>query len=567
MGGASRSSFYGFEIAKTGLFISQHNMNVTGHNISNANTKGYTRQRLVTSALEPLSGIGKLATYEKGLVGGGTTSHYVEQLRSAFLDSEYRTQNSKNGTWSERLDALEFAETVFDEPNEVGVIKHIQQFRSALADLSKTSTGQAERAAFISAAKTLTSTFNQYYNQLTNQQNDLNSEIKTKVDGQVNSLAERIGALNEKIYNFEMSGEHANDLRDQRNVLIDELSSLVQVDVREYKEGEGTPARLSISIGKDKSKGNLVDHTTVNKLALKAVNNSIQEDTTNAPNVVGQATSTVWAVMWADGYQPPPPAAGPTDNREADFTANYTNTTDPHPTAEQMKKMYDLLGEGEIKGTLTMRDGNDTKNVGIPYLVEQLNTLARSIVKEFNTIHNQGWSQPHNSNGNKSETGLDFFKDFGDPDDGLTNNYDLVTAGNFQLDNKMTKDTDVWNIACSDQKITDTTEGNNVNMVQKLLGVVDGKNHANVGNFTEYYNAFLVEIANQTSYCKTEYQTADTLKTSADNARLSLSQVSIDEEMTNMVKFNHAFNASSRMINTIDEMLDKVINGMGMVGR
>ncbi len=93
MGSASRSSFFGFEIAKTGLFISQHNLNVTGHNISNVNTPGYTRQRLVTSAIEPYSTIGKLASYERGILGGGTQSHYVDQLRNEYLDREFRLQN------------------------------------------------------------------------------------------------------------------------------------------------------------------------------------------------------------------------------------------------------------------------------------------------------------------------------------------------------------------------------------------------------------------------------------------------------------------------------------------
>ncbi len=581
MGSASRSSFFGFEIAKTGLFISQHNLNVTGHNISNVNTPGYTRQRLITSAIEPYSTIGKLASYEHGILGGGTSSHYIEQLRSSYLDREFRMQNSSTNTWNARLQGLEFIEQIFDEPNEVGILSHIQDFHNALSDLATTSTGEAQRTALQNAAKILTDTFNQYYRQLTVQQSNLNNEVETKVN-EVNSYAERIGELNKLIYNFEMTGEHANDLRDQRNLLLDELSCLVEIDVVEYKTVDHEPARLRVSLGEGASKGDLVNHTTVNKLHMEAVANSIEYDPASGDpqNVIGDPADTIWAIMWDAGYKQvvvnnPNDANNPLYEGTPDPTENIADrpgTTPPgtwftdnygaDPANNDMTKMFDLVGEGEIKGTLTLRDGDDSENIGIPYLVHQLDTLARAIVEEFNKIHNSGY---RDSRGSGPETGIDFFDDYGD-------SYDSITAGNFKLDDNMTELEDVWNIACSDEPIASNVfnEGNNRNTVKKLLDLFASNNASpanNVANFHDFYNSFLIAIGTTTKFARTEQTSMQILATSADTQRMSISAVSIDEEMTNLIKFQHAYAASSRVITAMDEALDRIINSTGVVGR
>ncbi len=652
MGSASRSSFFGFEIAKTGLFISQHNLNVTGHNISNVNTAGYTRQRLVTSAIEPYSTIGRLATYEKGILGGGTTSHYIEQLRSDYLDREFRLQNSNVNTWAARLESLEFIEQIFDEPNEVGVLKHLQDFHNAISDLATDSAGQSQRTALQSAAKKLTETFNQYYRQLVDQQVGLNEQVEAKVD-QVNRLTAAIGELNKLIYNFEMAGtsssnmhaasgtigEQANDLRDSRNVLLDQLSSLVQIEVKEYRESDNEPPRLSVTMGSGASKGYLVDHTTVNKLYTQEVDNRIQGD---ADNKVGAPLEKVTVIMWgdptpngADAANPndPPidPAPGapavelpvynyrdrgpnthiPTANTANVYISDAGEAPDPSipgdtgeaptlvygnmaayngeppdpeapyydnyrpPTNVQMEAMYEMLGEGEIKGLLTMRDGDHSENVGIPYLVHQLDRLARAIVKEFNEIHNAGYCDPKAPGG--SVNNIDFFYDLGmgdytgtDPEEQAAyeaNALARITSGTFTLDDGMTDPNDVWRIACSDVPVDANQEGNNHNTIDRLLARFDAEDVGDVSNFSKFYNSFLLTVGFETDFARTQETNMETLAVSADTQRMSISAVSIDEEMVNMVKYQHAFAASSRVITAMDEALNTIINGMGVVGR
>ncbi len=214
---------------------------------------------------------------------------------------------------------------------------------------------------------------------------------------------------------------------------------------------------------------------------------------------------------------------------------------------------------------LTLRDGNHSENVGIPYLVHQLDTLARAIVKEFNAIHNAGYPDPRSGaadgNGADAGYGIDFFDDYGD-------NYDKITAGTFKLDDDMTDPEDVWRIACSDVEITDSNqEGNNHNTIDRLLDKFSAKDVGDISNFTDFYNSFLLTIGFTTDFARTQYTNRETLATSSDTQRMSISAVSIDEEMVNMVKFQHAFAASSRVITAMDEALDRIINSTGVVGR
>lgn len=568
---SSRSSFFGFEIAKTGLFINQHNLNVTGHNISNVNTPGYTRQRLVTSAIEPYSSIGLLAPLEHGLLGGGTRSHYVEQLRSEYLDRQFRNQNSIVSTWASRTQGLDFVQGLFREHNASGIFDMLMdQFSAALGDLQTDPTLKANRTGVVTSAQNLTTSFNQFYDQLVNRQTDNNEEIKDLVS-QVNKYADDIKELNRLIYAFEINGEHANDLRDQRNLILDQLSSLVEVEVREYKDPNGGPNRLSVSIGSGASKGYLVDHVEANHLDTSTTAaNYIQEDPT-AANVSSHPLEKVCMITWATGY------SHGTD-LPATFPANPAGLGD----------LKDIVGNGQIYGLLTLRDGDSTDTKGIPYFVHQLDQLAQALATEFNKLHMQGYSSPNAENGNISDYGIKFFKDFGpamntvpgtpgyvaatDPGDpsydpSLWDTYvaSKVTAGNFQLDPAILKS--AWNIACSNEKVTDTNQGNNLNVVDGMLKLFQKAQSSSVGNFGDFYRAFLTDIGNTAAFSIDQQQRNALMTENCDVQRMSISAVSIDEEMTNLIKFQHAYAASSRVITTMDEALEKLINGTGIVGR
>ena len=124
-----RSTFYGLEIARKGLFISQKGLDVTGHNIANANTPGYTRQRLVTSSLEPATGgYGQFTYTAKGQVGSGVTIQELSQIRDKFIDMQYRKENTGLGEWMTRTDALQYIEAIFREPSRPGSTRYWRTF-------------------------------------------------------------------------------------------------------------------------------------------------------------------------------------------------------------------------------------------------------------------------------------------------------------------------------------------------------------------------------------------------------------------------------------------------------
>src|SRR5690606_24936352 len=122
-----RSTFYGLEISRSGLFTSQQGLNLTGHNISNSDTVGYTRQRMVTKSVEAPVSTGLLRTPSKGQIGGGVDIIEINQIRDNFLDIQYRRENTSRGEWTAKTEALQYIEDIFNEPSDTGINQSIAE--------------------------------------------------------------------------------------------------------------------------------------------------------------------------------------------------------------------------------------------------------------------------------------------------------------------------------------------------------------------------------------------------------------------------------------------------------
>src|SRR5690606_36504278 len=112
---------------RSGIFTSQQGLNLTGHNISNSDTVGYTRQRMVTKSIEPPVNTGLLRSPTKGQIGGGVDVVAIDQIRDKFLDMQYRRENTSRGEWTARTEALQYIEDIFNEPSETGINKAIAE--------------------------------------------------------------------------------------------------------------------------------------------------------------------------------------------------------------------------------------------------------------------------------------------------------------------------------------------------------------------------------------------------------------------------------------------------------
>lgn len=488
-----RSSFYGFEIAKTGLFASQRAIDLTGHNIANANTVGYTRQRLMLTNQELISGGERFQEIVRGYTGSGVRMNGVEQVRNIYLDMQYRRENGTMEMWNARSDALGYIEQIYNETGDTGLSNSINSFFNSINTLTMNPESKEYRTNVMQNAIKMTDDFRHIATQLTDKQFEQNEAVRVSVI-QANDIAETIAGLNDQIFRFELTGQKANDLRDKRNNLLDELSGIA-----DYTYSEDADGMVSVEMG-----GRLlVDKTTVNELQT-------------VPN---PANGGLLDVAWAsDG---------------ALFTPN----------------------SGKLKAYLDMRDGNTASNVGIPYLMARLDLLASSIATEFNAVHNAGWTYPDVTNGNVSATGVDFFEE---PAGG-------VTAMNFSISAAI--EASVYNIAAAGMQIVDSTHrGNNTN----ALAMVALQNRIDlpvIGSLEGYLKGYIAEVGVEANHANQMLDGEQALVNSLINQKQSVSGVSVDEEMTNLVKFQHSYAASARVITAIDEYLDMLINKMGIVGR
>ena len=554
----TRSTFFGLEIGKTGLTMSQLGLDVTGHNIANVDTRGYTRQRIVSTAYDPFGTIGRALPASQALVGGGVHVKLHDQIRSAYLDRRYRTENTVNAYWQKRTESMRYLESYFDNVNEETSINYsIARFFQAMKVLAEDTVEGAPRTLMQTASKDLVQQLNMIYEGLVDLQDTQNQAVSVTVE-EINRIANEIAQLNKSIYGFEITGHLANDLRDKRNVLIDELSTYIDVEYRDYPDGKGH-TKFEVSIGGE----TLVDHADSWQLGVREVRNPI-------PELKAANESPVLEVVWMK------------DDGSGGLIPDPGNPL--------------IVKSGQLKAYLDIRDGNGVGNnvKGIPYYIEMLNNLARALVQEINTVHTQGWTD-HPVEGSK--THILFFDDFGageirdlyeDPDDAskITGTVYFVdqdkllsvTARNIRLSDDV--ESSVYNIACSSTMIVkqgkpeELQRGNNENM-NALYDLFRKKDIAlgteatggvSIGSFDGYATSIRFDVGNVLNSCIKTAENCNTLTIAAENQRISIAGVSLDEEMTNLIRYQHAYNGAARVITAMDDALDRLINGTGRVG-
>ncbi len=493
-------SFYGLEIAKTGLFVSQKAINLAGHNIANASTVGYTRQRVVSEAIDPAAYNTRFAVSANGAVGGGAQTQSLEQVRNSFIDKELRRENSDLGYWSTRMDALDYIQTMFDETDSSALTKAMNGFIDALEQLSKDPNSAAMRANLRQSAITLTGSFHNFSEQLAEYQTMQNDSMATTVLN-INDILSNIAAYNKSIAGYELSGEKANDLRDKLNVQIDKLSTLVNIEYSYDSSG-----LLSISTGGQE----LLNHVTVNYL------DTVTNPSTGLYDVVFKGTGAA---------------------------LNYTS--------------------GELAAYKQIRDGNSAEDMGVPYLMHGLDLLAQSLAREMNAIHSHGYTLATATT--PSVNGINLFEV---PAGG----YGAITAGNFSLSFEVL--TNLNNFAASYGQTFVSAEGSNANQGdnRRALQLFElcssvSLSLTSVSSFQGYLKGFMVDLGIEAGHAQTMLESQGAVVENLEMRKESISGVSVDEEMVDLIKSQQMYAASSRIMTAIDESLDILINRTGLVGR
>ena len=484
------STFFGLEIGRKALQVQQTALNVTGHNIANANTKGFTRQQAVMSATKPFA----MPSYNRpigaGQIGTGVEVQEIRRLRDDFIDLQVRQEINKTKEWEAKQDTLDKLEVIFNEPSESGLRTVMDQFWEAWQDLSVKPELEAVRKAVRERGITLAETFNHMDRQFADLAEDIDASVKIKVD-EINNIAGQIASLNDQIVRIEVQDDNANDLRDKRDLLADQLSEIVQVSVSENEYGA-----LRVSIG-----------------GRALVNESQAFGISAVPN--------------------------PSNNGYADLQWDSDGSAV-------------LVQSGEIRGMLDSRD-----NI-IPDYRSQLDEMARTLVVEMNSVHSAGYGLDDDVGG------TNFF----DPIDPLDPAYpDNINAGNIAVDAAIMASLD--NIAAATLPGDPLNPGLNAGDGSNAINIVELKHSNLIGTATidDYYRGMIAELGVQAQQTTRMVDNQELLVSQLENRREQVSGVSLDEEMTNMIKFQHAYNAAARVVTAMDQLLDTVVNRLGLVGR
>ncbi|MBN1826839.1 MAG: flagellar hook-associated protein FlgK [Candidatus Eisenbacteria bacterium] len=452
------------EIARRALQTQQLAMSVIGTNIANVNTPGYSRRRTVfQSGIEIETGV--------GTVGAGAEIVNIERIRDATIDTLFRKHNSNYGKWGGLRNHLSKVETVLNEPNVGSLGNAMEAFWGSWYDLSMEPENQAARAQVRELGKQLTSSFHELHGHLLDLQSNLTDEIEAHID-EINGISERLAQLNTMIMEGEFGGHGASGLRDERDLLLDQLSEIVNIQVDEQLDGSTT-----VMMGSQV----LVQRYTGRQLVL-------------ATGTDRTAHST--EIMWRDS------------NQEASFSS------------------------GLLSGYITARDDK------IQGYIDDLDELAAAFVGQVNTLHAAGF-------GLDGGTGRNFF------------NPERTGAAVIDLDTA---------ILCGLDSIAASTgglegDGNQALLIANLKnGLVMESGSATISTF---YNAMVGRIGFDSQEAASFADAEEFLLLDIDNQKLGVSGVSLDEEMTNLLAYQHAYEAMVQVTSTIDEMMASLIQNLG----
>jgi flagellar hook-associated protein 1 FlgK len=429
----------GLQTALSGLLAEQQALDVTGHNIANANTEGYSRERAVLQTKEPLV-IPALSsiTGNGGQLGTGVTVTAYTRIRNTYLDAQYRTQNSALSAATLNSEELEQVQSAFSEPSGTGISSRLSAFWSSWNNLAEAPTSLAAKEGVVSAGKELASAFNQLSAQIATISSQATQQYESLAgpNGEVQDDANQIAQLNQQISAAEAAGQQPNDMLDRRDELLDKLSALAQVTVTEQSDGTDT-----VSFG-DAAKP-LVEGTTVN---------------------------------WPQ-----------------------TLTT---AAGGQLGALLALSGpEGTLAGYQTALD-----------------EIAATVAKSVNELH----------------TSTPFFSG--------------TTAATLEV------------AVEPGQVQTSSTESSAGNDVAQKIAALRG------GAADENYAALVEQVGSDTKTAHDEELNSQTVVAAVNNQRQSVAGVSLDEEMTNLISFQHGYQACARTLTAMDSMLETLIEHTGVVG-
>jgi flagellar hook-associated protein 1 FlgK len=507
------SAFSGLNIAVRGLSAQQMALNTVGHNISNANTAGYSRQSvgIVSSMPETYAG-----PYGNLQLGTGVDTQSVTRARDEFMDQQYWKENTSLGYAQTQEDLLSQIEGVFNISSDTGMQKVLDNFWSAWQTLGTNASDDSTRNLVLQRGTELVNTIQQAASNLKDQVTSINTDLKLNVQT-VNRIADDILALNQKIAMAEVNSPgSANDLRDRRDLLVDELSEYVPVQVVEDRRGNYIIQSSSVT---------LVDASRTTEL---------------------------------------------TTDRRTDADYGYETLA-----IQANGKDVEFSG-GLLQGLVDMRDDGE---FGIKGALNNLSTMSEFLLRDFNAVHRAGYGEDSSTTDATVGTGRNFFGDMSTAYDDTTFTNPEAWLEALQVNpallNQTTNPSGLQMIAAKTSNTQGNASGDNaVKLSQALrLNTTDllpagySPTLGDTASLNSFYSSVIGTLGIQSASASRVVDNQKTLVSQIENWRQSTCGVNMDEEMSDMIRFQKGYNAAARMITTMDEMYDKLINSTGVVGR
>lgn len=555
-----RATFAGFSTALSALQANQKRLDIVGQNLSNMNTPGYTRQQLETSSLNYSSPISQYTNGSEIAVGFGVSMDKVSQIRDPYLDAQYRSQIDKSGYHDSLQSALDRLSKPFDESNIDGIRQAIANINSVLVNMQDAP--KVNDAVYESELRSKIQSLTNLFNDAARQIEDAQKAEFSKLDGsgtseqgakqQVNDLLRRIGDLNVQIKKNQIFGQQSLELMDERNQMLDELASFVPIEVTYFKDAQhdGKAADGSEDLKEIydyDSHGNILgkkDWPDDLKVELLYTDETGKSQRLTLINGTEGGRGNNYGQLSIEGEPENPSGVSVvfTPASSSGETAQSASASGIQFSGGSIQASLDMLGKtgtGDPVGTTETID--DVR--GYQYYMKRLDELAGHFAKTMNDLNEKG-----------NTAGLDdvrLLTSKTDPDG-------PITALNIGISKKWVSG-----------EVHVSTGGDNP--TDTILGMLEAmsKPHAELDNksFADYMNNISTILANDSRSNATSLKTNVTVLNSIQNSRDSISGVSLDEEASNMMAYISAYNAASRVMTALDEALNTLISGTGLVGR
>ena len=555
-----RATFSGFNTALSALQANQKRLDITGQNLSNMNTAGYTRQQLEASSLNYTNPVSHYSNGNETAVGFGVSMDRVSQIRDPYLDIQYRSQ-SADCSYTNRLQtALNSLSKVLDETTISGIRKAFDDVQSTLTSMQDPAkvADSIYESELRSKMQSVCNLFNQASRQISQaEQNEfqrLTGEGSSEQGDvqKINDILRQIGDLNVQIKRNQVAGHPSLELQDERNLLLDELSGYIPIETRYYKDDahSGNNAYDHDANGAVIGKKDWPDDLEVSMNYIDAQGKSQKLILVNGSDLGADGLTKNYGQlsMLKGDHQTAASVSDPANISIKFEKAPSYQGNGPAATNDVYAELKGIHFEGgSLQASLDMLQKTGTGNVingstavddvrGYQYYSEKLDQLALTFANSMNDINN-----------GKNHTDKNLLSN--STNDSTTG----ITAGNIGISKGWTSGT-----------IHISTDGTNrTDTILDMIAAMKDTKKLNGKTFADYMNNLSTQLASDSSSNQTALKTGTTVLNSIQDSRDSLSGVSLDEEATNMMAYVSAYNAASRLMTALDEVLNTLISNTG----